>query len=952
MPLKWLTREIKLRDLWKDSSPARPPAPAPVPAPPVRSVPLQGPAPPLPQSPAAPVVPSAQGPVGLKQSPAAPVVPSVPAVLPAQGSVAEKPAFEALKGTSPQDVSGVGAVEKPVLHSPPAEAFRPDPVVKPSVEEPGFAGRSVSGAVPPVGGEHAGVGSGAREPLVARAVDQPGPSLYQHQLPAEPQDVSGVGEVEKPVLLLPPGETSRPGPIVKPSIDEPDLPDPTAPLSGGREPLVARAADQPGPSLYQHKLPSAPAATADEPSAERPVLAGTGPGPVTHGGGPGLRPVESGFAGESVSGAVPPVGGEHAGVGSGAREPLVARAVDQPGPSLYQHTLTQTQPVVAHGSAQGALQPMPDSSPPEREPRPHLRPVPAPEEKSEEAGPEWNGLRPSPQVGRSKHLIGDVAVDLGFASREAVERAVEAAKMESKPTGRVLVESGVLRPDQLAQVIAERFGLDYVDLSVYEIDMGAVNLLDVDAIRRYQAVPVSFTDDGAVLLAMADPTNVLSIDDIAMITGHRVRVAVASAEDLALLATRLGRMEQSIEDIVESDPEAEIQTEALAEEADKDAPVIKLVHSIIAQAVQQGASDIHFNPEEGDTRVLFRVDGVLYPAATVKRRMAMSVVSRIKIMSDLDIAERRVPQDGRFAVTIDQRRVDIRVVTLPLVYGEGAVMRILDKGVVAPNLEYLGMQKSEQDKFSGAIARPHGAVLVTGPTGSGKSTTLYAALNVLNNGERSILTIEDPVESRIPGIKQMQIAPRAGVTFETGLRSMLRADPDVIMVGEIRDRETAHIAVEAALTGHLVLSTLHTRDAPSALGRLMDMGIEPFLVSSSIDCIVAQRLVRMLCKHCKRPMHVSDELLEKYGLRGAEPYEPVGCSRCSGSGYRGRVGLYEVMVISEEIRNQILGQASVDEISASASRQGMRRLRDDGMDKVRAGQTSIAEVERMAASLL
>jgi type IV pilus assembly protein PilB len=451
---------------------------------------------------------------------------------------------------------------------------------------------------------------------------------------------------------------------------------------------------------------------------------------------------------------------------------------------------------------------------------------------------------------------------------------------------------------------------------------------------------------------MADPTNVLSIDDIAMITGQRVRVAVASAEDLNLLVTRLNRMERAIEDIAEPESEPENPAELLAEEADQDAPVIKLLNSIIAQAVQQGASDIHVNPEERETRVMFRIDGVLYPAATVKPRMATSMVSRIKIMSDLDIAERRAPQDGRFAVTIDHRRIDIRVVTLPLVYGEGAVMRILDKGVVAPNLEYLGMQKADQDRFDDAIHRPNGAVLVTGPTGSGKSTTLYAALSVLNNGSRSILTIEDPVESRLAGVKQMQIAPRAGVTFETGLRSMLRADPDVIMVGEIRDRETAHIAVEAAMTGHMVLSTLHTRDAPSALGRLTDMGIEPFLVSSAIDCVVAQRLVRMLCQHCKRPMHVSEKVLKEYGLEDTQPYEAVGCSRCAGSGYRGRVGLYEVMRIDEKIREQILERASVDEIAATAVRGGMRRLHDDGMDKVRSGQTSIAEVERMAASLL
>jgi type IV pilus assembly protein PilB len=562
-----------------------------------------------------------------------------------------------------------------------------------------------------------------------------------------------------------------------------------------------------------------------------------------------------------------------------------------------------------------------------------------------------NGLYPAHRSGRSTRMIGEVVVDLGFADREKVEEAVAIARSQGRPTGQVLVEQGVLRQDQLARVVAERFGLDYVDLSVYELDMGAVNLISAEAAKRYQAVPVGFTEDGTALLAMADPTNVLTIDDIAMMTGRRVRAAAASVEDLSLLLARLTRMdEESIEDLVDEDADGE--ADLLVEEADRDAPIIKLVHSIVAQAVQQGASDIHVNPEEGDTRVLFRVDGVLFPAATVKRKMAMGVVSRIKIMADLDISEKRVPQDGRFALTVDGRRVDIRVVTLPLVYGEGVVMRILDKGATVQGLESLGMQPAELERFSTAIDRPNGAVLVTGPTGSGKSTTLYGALNVLNDGQRSILTIEDPVEQRIQGIKQMQIAPKAGVTFDVGLRSMLRADPDVIMVGEIRDRQTAHIAIEAALTGHLVLSTLHTRDAPSALGRLIDMGIEPFLVSSAIDCIVAQRLVRMLCTHCKRAQKVSESVLAEHGLSGAEPQEAEGCSRCGNSGYRGRVGLYEVMTVSEEIRALILERASVDDMVDVATAQGMLRLRDDGLAKVRAGVTSIAEVERMTTSML
>jgi type IV pilus assembly protein PilB len=569
-----------------------------------------------------------------------------------------------------------------------------------------------------------------------------------------------------------------------------------------------------------------------------------------------------------------------------------------------------------------------------------------------EGGLERPGLHPPRRAGRSARMIGEVVVDLGLADRETVDRAVEAAREQGRPTGQMLVEQGVLHHDQLARVVAERFGLDYVDLSVFDLDMGAVNLISVAAAKRYKAVPIGFADDGTVLLAMADPTHVLTIDDVAMLTGRRVRAVAASVEDLELLLTKMARVDEAIEDISEEDEEPAGELEGVAEESDTDAPIIKLVHSLVAQAVAQGASDIHVNPEEGDSRVLYRIDGVLTPAATIKRRMAMGVVSRIKIMADLDISERRVPQDGRFALTLEGRRVDIRVVTLPLAYGEGAVLRILDRGARVQGLESLGIPAAALARFSAALNKPNGAVLVTGPTGSGKSTTLYAALQMLNDGERSILTIEDPVEQRIAGIKQMQIAPKAGVTFDGGLRSMLRADPDVIMVGEIRDRETAHIAIEAALTGHLVLSTLHTRDAPSGVGRLIDMGIEPFLISSAIDCVVAQRLVRVLCVHCKKPQDLSDAVLAEHDLADATPFAPVGCSRCAGTGYRGRVGVYEVMTVSEGIRALILERGSVDAMLAIALEEGMERLRDDGLVKVREGLTSIAEVERMTTSML
>jgi type IV pilus assembly protein PilB len=555
------------------------------------------------------------------------------------------------------------------------------------------------------------------------------------------------------------------------------------------------------------------------------------------------------------------------------------------------------------------------------------------------------GLIPPTRRGRSKNMIGDIIVELGFARRETVDEAVKLSRQQGRTTGQLLIESGAIRPDQLARALAERFGVDFIDLSIFEVDMGAVSLVDGDICKRYQAVPVGFMPDGDVLVATADPTNVLTVDEISMITGKRVYPAVAAVEDIVALIGRLNRLGDSVEiEDVEDDTGP-----VLPDSVDSEAPVVKLVHQIIAEAVQRGASDIHCDPETGDMKVFFRIDGVLVQAATVAKAMTPGLISRIKIMASLDIAEKRLPQDGRLALALDGRRIDVRVVTLPLVKGEGVVMRILDAGAVVRDLEGLGMRDTERERFEIAINKPYGAVLVTGPTGSGKSTTLYGALSVVNDGERSIITIEDPVESQIAGIKQMQVANKAGVNFATGLRAMLRADPDVIMVGEIRDRETAEIAIQAALTGHLVLSTLHTRDAPSAITRLLDMGVEPFMVAAAIDCVVAQRLARMLCEHCKKPADLPQETLARYGLEGAQIYEPTGCIRCGNSGYRGRVGLYEVMPVTEQIRSHLLRGSSVDEITTVAEQEGMRRMRDDGLHKVKLGLTTLAEVARVTS---
>jgi type IV pilus assembly protein PilB len=474
----------------------------------------------------------------------------------------------------------------------------------------------------------------------------------------------------------------------------------------------------------------------------------------------------------------------------------------------------------------------------------------------------------------------------------------------------------------------------------------------VSAARRYRAVPVGYVDQETLLLAMADPANVLAVDDIQMMTGLTCHVAVAADDDIEALIGRLNRLEHAVSEAVEQEEEAEGEAEVTdLRESAEDAPVIKLVYSILGQAVNDGASDIHFEPEEGDMRVRFRIDGVLDEAARVPKRMISGVVSRIKIMSDLDIAEKRVPQDGRVSVNVEDRRVDLRVTTLPTQRGEGASIRILDKTQALRTLDELGMDGDGRENFETAFGKAYGAVLVTGPTGSGKSTTLYAALTELNEVEKNVVTIEDPVEYRIDGINQIQVNRKAGLDFATGLRSILRADPDVIMVGEIRDSETARIAIEAALTGHMVLSTLHTNDAPGALARLHEMGIETFLTTSALDCVVAQRLARRLCAHCKRRTVLPSESLAEAGFRvGAdvEAYEPVGCSRCNRSGYRGRIALFSVMEMSDRIKDMTIAGASEPEIAAAAREEGMLTLREDGLLKVRAGVTSIEEVARVS----
>jgi type IV pilus assembly protein PilB len=561
------------------------------------------------------------------------------------------------------------------------------------------------------------------------------------------------------------------------------------------------------------------------------------------------------------------------------------------------------------------------------------------------------GLTPPRRRDLRGRSTADVITDLGFLPREQVVKAGERAKAAGRTLEHALTESQAVTSEQLSRAKAERFGLDHVDLSLFKPDLAAVNLITPQAARRYSAVPIGFDAHEVLLVAMTEPANILALDDLKLITRHELRPVVASPEDVQRLIGRMNRLDDAVAQAQADDADDDADALGDVRESADEAPIIKLVNSIIAQAVEDGASDIHFEPDGRDMRVRFRIDGILHATAEIPRRMVRGVISRVKIMAELNIAERRVPQDGRMGLRVEGRALDLRVVTMPSVHGEAIVMRILDKEQVLLTLDTLGMRDEGRRRFEAAFAQSYGAVLVTGPTGSGKSTTLYAALNALNSTEKKILTIEDPVEYQLPGITQVQVNHKAGLTFAGGLRAMLRADPDIIMVGEIRDTETARIAVESALTGHLVLSTLHTNDAASAITRLTEMGIAPFLTASALDCVVAQRLTRTLCASCRRPVVLTPEVLRAAGLPAEErldAFEPGGCPRCNNTGYKGRTGLYEVMRVSEEIRALTVDRATADRIRGAAIDQGMRPLREDGIEKVRLGLTSLAEVARVA----
>jgi type IV pilus assembly protein PilB len=560
--------------------------------------------------------------------------------------------------------------------------------------------------------------------------------------------------------------------------------------------------------------------------------------------------------------------------------------------------------------------------------------------------------------------IGELLVKQNLLTTEQLRKAREEAKSKGQRLGAQITKLGFLQENQLSEFVARQYGVPDINLDEFDIDPAVIQLIPEEVAQKHSVIPVNRAGS-TLILATADPSNIFAIDDIKFLTGYNVEVVVAAEEQIKRAIDRYYDKASALDDIMgdfdDSDMEVinaddDVDIGALAKESE-DAPVVKLVNLILTDAVKRAASDIHIEPYEKEFRVRYRIDGVLYEVMKPPLKLRNAITSRIKIMSELDIAERRLPQDGRIKLKLGRgKEMDYRVSVLPTLFGEKTVMRLLDKSNLQLDMTKLGFEQVQLDVFKHAIHQPFGMVLVTGPTGSGKTTTLYSALAELNKTSENISTAEDPVEFNLMGINQVQMHDDIGLNFAAALRSFLRQDPDIIMVGEIRDFETAEIAVKAALTGHMVLSTLHTNDAPSTINRLLNMGIEPFLVASSVNAILAQRLARRICGECKeQDTETTKEALAAAGLseeevRATKPMKGRGCSNCSNTGYRGRVALYEVMRVGEELKEFILNGASATEIKREAIRLGMLTLRRSALNKFKEGVTTLSEVHRVSAA--
>jgi len=552
--------------------------------------------------------------------------------------------------------------------------------------------------------------------------------------------------------------------------------------------------------------------------------------------------------------------------------------------------------------------------------------------------------------------LGALLLRDGVITAEQLAAALAQKEAEGGRLGEILIRYNIATPASIARALAEQYGFDFVELGRFDLVAGATSLLPENIARRLSALPIAFDEDGTVIVAVTDPTDVMASDDLRLALGLQIRFVVASASDLSRTLDRCFRTSLQVEmesEVLADEEEAEL--EDITEGDAGDAPAITLANQIIANAIAEGASDIHFEPQPQGMVVRARIDGVMRQFADVPTALMPAVTSRLKIMGELDIADRRTAQDGRVSIRYDGQPIDLRIAVLPTTFGEKVVLRILHRASGRLSIPDLGLHPDAEAVLMRALKQPYGAILTVGPTGSGKTTTLYAALEFLNDAERSLATIEDPVENQIPGITQVEVNVRAGLTFASGLRTMLRSDPDVVLIGEVRDEETARIAIQAAMTGHLVLTTLHTHNAASSIARLRDVGVDQSLIATSVNCIVAQRLARRLCVHCREPYYPTQAEQIADGLKGILEegeylYRAKGCAECAEMGYSGRVALYEVMPISGKIRHLI--EASTEEIFAAAVGAGMMTLREDGIRLCRAGVTSLEEVHRVTGDRL
>ena len=562
-------------------------------------------------------------------------------------------------------------------------------------------------------------------------------------------------------------------------------------------------------------------------------------------------------------------------------------------------------------------------------------------------------------VNRSRHgrnFLGVALLNRGTITQEQLDEALakqQSDEGERQKLGSILIDLGYCTEYEIAEVLAEQAGTKVVSLEEYPVEPAAMATISPEDAARYRALPIAFKGDRLVV-AMKQPSDILALDDLRLITGFDIEPVVALDNELDISIKKYAQDSMGVEQAQEE--EVDVVEEVDPEDESSERPAVQLANLILAQAVSSNASDIHIEIHEKHLRVRFRIDGVLHDIMQPPRRMHASLVSRIKVMANMDIAERRIPLDGRMTLRIEGRIIDVRVASLPSSFGERLTLRLLNRSARIITLEELGVIPEMLEKYQESISLPYGFILVTGPTGSGKSTTLYASLATVDREEKNVITVEDPVEYRMDGISQIQVNPRAGLTFASGLRSILRCDPDIIMIGEVRDKDTAKISIESALTGHLVFATLHTNDAAGAISRLTEMEVEPYLTASSLACIMAQRLARVLCPHCKEPYELRREQADKISGLELAPDEEIitlyqphsgGCFRCANTGYSGRIGIYELLVVTENIQRMTLERRSAREIKDMAISEGMKTLRQDGMAKVRQGITSLEEVLRV-----